>query len=502
MAQLFNIVDDKVVINKLALKYLEGTVVHAGTLDIVGNTSIQANLFVKGELTADTLKVKKLVTEEGINPTEPGNWTASTEEELNGKGFNWEHPNRTAKLAYRTGGRIWANSSIDIDRNCSYKIDNLPILSANELGASVVKSNLREVGALGSLTVTGNATVGDFAFFNSAFGKLGLGTDEPSSAITIVENDVELKIGSPKYGVATIGTGSCHDFAILSDNIPRIVVKNTGEVIIGDEIGKSGTLKVYGELYAEKIVSDIRIERTSSLEFKTTKENSIYNKGLVWAGSGGSKYLVMRNEPDRLFCSESFDLGVDQGYFINNQAVLSANTLGNGVLYSSLVRLGVLQTLDVQGNAAFLGNVDASIGTVKASTLVFNDGTQSLSITNTGINSDKNVTLKVQNSDVFYADNDEITIGHKQNTRRPVKVFGPLAVGVNNPDPSVSLAVSGNISFANKKFMTGAEAPTSGLFLKGDICWNTDPKPNSYVGWVCVTEGTPGEWAPFGAITR
>lgn len=502
MAQLFNIVDDKVVINKLALRYLEGSVVHAGSLEIVGNTTLQSNLNVKGSITADTLTVKKLITEEGVNPTEPGNWTAETEEELNGKGFNWEHPNRTAKLAYRTGGRIWANSSIDIDRGCSYKIDNFPILSANELGSSVTKSNLREIGPLNGLTVTGNATVGDFAFFNSAFGKLGLGTDEPSAAITIVENDVELKIGSPKYGVGTVGTGSCHDFALLSDNIPRILLKNTGEVIIGDEIGKSGILKIYGELHAERIVSDTRVERTSSLEFKTTKDTSIYNKGLVWAGTGGSKYLVMKSDPDRLFSSDSIDLGVDQGYFINNQPVLSTNTLGKTVLYSNLVKLGVLQNLDVQGNSAFLGDIDASVGTVKVKTLSLNDGIQSLSITNTDINSNKNITFKVQNTEVLYADNDEIVVGHKQNTRRPVKVFGPLSVGVNNPDPSLSLAVSGNISFANKKFITGLEAPSSGSFLKGDICWNTDPKPGSYIGWVCVTEGTPGEWAPFGAIGR
>ena len=81
-------------------------------------------------------------------------------------------------------------------------------------------------------------------------------------------------------------------------------------------------------------------------------------------------------------------------------------------------------------------------------------------------------------------------------------MFGQLTVGVNNPDPTVSLAVNGNISFANKKFITGIRPPIEGNFLKGDICWNQQPQEDGYVGWVCVTEGSPGMWAPFGAIGR
>lgn len=502
MAQLFNIVDDKVVINKLALKYLEGPVIHAGTLDIIGNTSVQSNLSVKGAIVADTITVKKLITEEGINPTEPGNWVAESEDDLNGKGFNWEHPNRTARLAYRTGGRIWSNSSIDIDNGCSYKVDNINVLSANELGSTVTKSNLREVGPLKSLNVTGDVSVGGFAFFKNTYGRLGLGTEEPNASISIVENDVEIAIGSPKYGVANIGTVSNHEVAIISDNIPRIVVKNSGDVVIGDEIGKSGVLRVYGELYAESIITDNRLERSSSLEFKATRETSVFNKGLVWSGNGATKHLIMRNDPDRLFSSESFDIGVDQSYHINGQVVLSSNSLGRDVVNSNLTNLGTLEALNVRGTATFFGDIEATTGTIRSRNIVLNDGVQGITISNAGANADRSISLSVQSSELFYADADEITIGNKQNTRRPVKLFGPVSIGTNNPDPSVGLTVSGNVSFANKKFITGNSIPTSGAFFKGDICWNTDPKPNSYIGWVCIVDGAPGEWLPFGGISR
>ena len=54
--------------------------------------------------------------------------------------------------------------------------------------------------------------------------------------------------------------------------------------------------------------------------------------------------------------------------------------------------------------------------------------------------------------------------------------------------------------FENKKFETGTEAPRNGIYTKGDIVWNSEPRPTGHVGWVCIHNGTPGEWKPFGVI--
>ena len=77
-----------------------------------------------------------------------------------------------------------------------------------------------------------------------------------------------------------------------------------------------------------------------------------------------------------------------------------------------------------------------------------------------------------------------------------------MSVGSNNPDPTLGLSVAGNVSFNNKKFINGNEAPTTGEFRKGDICWNQQPTLNGYVGWICLVDGTPGVWAPFGQIAN
>jgi hypothetical protein len=47
---------------------------------------------------------------------------------------------------------------------------------------------------------------------------------------------------------------------------------------------------------------------------------------------------------------------------------------------------------------------------------------------------------------------------------------------------------------------TGTVAPTTGTWKKGDVVWNTSPAAAGFIGWVCVTAGTPGTWKGFGTI--
>lgn len=305
----------------------------------------------------------------------------------------------------------------------------------------------------------------------------------------IVENDVEIIIDSPSVGLATIGTYTNHDLALVTDNTARITVKNDGEVHIGEERYKNGVLRVYGTLYAENIIADTRLERSTSLEFRAISEDNIYGKGLVWLGNGTAKQLTIQANPDRLCSTESLDLSQDKQYYINGSVVLSATRLGPNVVDSNLTSLGTLNSLAVKGSTTFTGAVTANSVSIKSLEV------QSLS----GVNS---FAVKVDAHQAFYADDLKIEIGNNLNSRRAVKIFGPLSVGINNPDPTVDLAVKGNISFADKKFTTGTEAPVTGIATKGDICWNSNPAEFTYVGWVCVATGEPGTWLPFGAIVR
>ena len=43
--------------------------------------------------------------------------------------------------------------------------------------------------------------------------------------------------------------------------------------------------------------------------------------------------------------------------------------------------------------------------------------------------------------------------------------------------------------------------PQQGAWQAGDQVLNREPKAGGYVGWVCVTAGSPGKWRPFGPIS-
>jgi hypothetical protein len=500
MSQLFSIQNDKIVIDKLELSKLEGSVHHTGQLNIVGPIILEGYLNAQ-TIEATTIRVKNLVTESG-NILDAGNWIFPTEEELNGKGFSWTWGNGSTRLAYRDGGRIWVSGDLDLDSGKSFKIDNVPVISQTALGSQITKSNLKEVGTLKNLTVTGDVTLSEFATFNSALGRLGLGTDEPNTAISIVENDVEISIGSLTANYATIGTYSNHHLSFITDNTARVTIKNSGEVVIGDSIHKTGNLIVHGTLTVDNLVTDTRLERNSSLDFKTTRSQSCYGLGLLWSGTGTPKSLLLMANPDRVWTSESFDIGQNQSYYINGAQILSTDKLGDTVTSSNLSSLGTLTSLAVQGSAVFLSDVNASRGTILASNIILNDTNNSLTITGSKFNSSSHFHASINDDDIIYAGLDEISIGNKINLRRPVKMFGPVSIGINNSDPTVDLNVKGSIGFGGKKMSVGSNMPINGSYRKGDIVWNENPQLDNYIGWVCISDGEPGVWAPFGAIAR
>lgn len=488
MTQLLIIQDDKIVIKTLVLESTSGAVSHTGTLNVSDSVNVGTDLAVAGTITAGTVRVKNLITESGTIEG-VGQWTVSTEDELNGKGLGWTWGGGTVRLMYKDGGRIWSNGDFDLDSGKSYKIDNTPVISLNQLGSQVKKSSLTEVGTLKNLAVSGDVSLGEVMFVNSSVNRIGINTENPKGVFSIVENDVEIVIDSPALGKAVIGTHTNTELSIVTDNTPRLTVKKSGEIHIGNEQYKTGVLRVFGTIHAENIITDTRVERSQSLEFKPAGNDNIYGKGLVWFAAGSTKQLVMQANPDRLVSSESIDLANGKQYHINNLPVISAFGLGPTVVSSQLTSVGTLQSLTVNGLAKFNNGIE--VDTLTAKTIAF----ESMAV-------DKYASISVQGEQGLYIDNATIELGNKDNTRRAVKVFGQLSVGINTPDSTVDLAVKGNISFADKKFSTGTQPPVTGAATKGDIIWNSNPTEFSYIGWVCIATGEPGTWLPFGAIVR
>lgn len=284
--------------------------------------------------------------------------------------------------------------------------------------------------------------------------------------------------------------------------------------LIGD-VKVNGSLTVEGEITADKlhvkeITADVRNERSTPLEF-IADEKGVYGKGIYWKGDGATKQLIYRANPDRIWSSESIDIAEGQSYKIANTDILTQSTLGSSVRTSSLTKVGTLAGLRTQGDLV----IDDYI--------FYNSSVDSLGIGTENPNGKLSIaTLDAEL--IFDIDHGYTKIGNwtttdlcivtDDTTRITVKANGTtefsskvlvnsqLGVGVKNIDADVSLATAGPIKVQNKKFQIGSSIPTTGSYLKGDIVWNENPQPTGYVGWICVREGYPGEWKPFGQISK
>ena len=85
--------------------------------------------------------------------------------------------------------------------------------------------------------------------------------------------------------------------------------------------------------------------------------------------------------------------------------------------------------------------------------------------------------------------------------------FESVTNDVNSPDGFINNSFNlynstnkGGWVRANKVLYNTAP-PTGGTWAVGDIVYHTAPGAGSFIGWVCVTAGSPGTWKTFGAIT-
>ena len=294
--------------------------------------------------------------------------------------------------------------------------------------------------------------------------------------------------------------------------------------LVTDHISSSPT--VYGDLTVEGLVTaqklhvneltaDVRNERTTPLEF-VADDNGIYGKGLQWRGQGPTKQFIYRANPDRLYSTESIDVAAEAGYAIGNTVVLSATELGNSVRTSNLIKVGTLQNLRTQGDLTI---DDYIIYNSDSQRLGFGTDTPNASISVTSLESEFIIDVEGESTKIGNWTTDDLQIVTDNTTRITVRangkvefgkssksdarvsVFGKLGIGVNNVSEDVSFATANGIEVAGTKIMTGTSIPTGGTYRQGDIVYNTKAVATGYVGWVCVREGTPGEWKAFGQIS-
>jgi len=300
-----------------------------------------------------------------------------------------------------------------------------------------------------------------------------------------------------------------NDDGIVTDNID--VETLVGNTAVTGDLTVDGHIKARS-LHVDEITADIRQERSSPLEFIANKDDNIYGKGLLFRDEKRTRQITLQPGPDRFFVSEPIDLHREAYISVGGISILNEKELGTTVTKSNLRQVGTLQNLKTEGSLTIdefvfwnsdymrLGfgteSPNGMLGLVQEGAEFIIDIENETATLGTFTTSDVNIVTD-NTTRIGISRTGKIIIGSSNDSKTTIK--GKLGVNVNNPDADI--ATAGPVVFEGKRFEVGDTIPTSGVYKKGDILWNTDPKPTGHVGWICIREGSPGTWKSFGQIS-
>lgn len=169
--------------------------------------------------------------------------------DIDGKGILWSGLGNTKQLIFASKpDRFFISENIDLAKGRGVSINNNKVLDERELGPTITKSNLREVGHLKGLVVDGGLSVNQYLVYDANTNRLGLGTDRPKAAVSIVDQNIELILGSSLPNTAVIGTYNSADLELVTDNTARITIQAGGNVVIGNPATGDTRVTIIGRL--------------------------------------------------------------------------------------------------------------------------------------------------------------------------------------------------------------------------------------------------------------
>lgn len=160
-----------------------------------------------------------------------------------GKGLIWSGQGNNKQFIFIDNpNRFFVSEDLDLARGKSLMMNNIKVLNENELGPTVTKSYLREVGRLNGLLVDGSVSINQYLFYDANTDRLGIGTDQPKAPISIVDMNIELVLGASEPNVGSIGTFNSADLELVTDNTPRLTIGANGDIRLGNY--STGPIKV------------------------------------------------------------------------------------------------------------------------------------------------------------------------------------------------------------------------------------------------------------------
>jgi hypothetical protein len=193
--------------------------------------------------------------------------------EIEGKGILWSGNGYTKQFVWQPSPeRFFVSDTIDLAKDKHISINGIKVIDSIELGPTVIKSNLREVGKLRGLIVDGGLSVNQFLYYNANSDRLGLGTEEPNAALSICDGGVEISIGSRDYNKAGIGAYNSSDLELITDNTTRVTIGSSGNIELGNKNNGPIHVLVHGTMGINVATPDPRasLHVSGAIKFNDT----------------------------------------------------------------------------------------------------------------------------------------------------------------------------------------------------------------------------------------
>lgn len=165
---------------------------------------------------------------------------------------------------------------------------------------------------------------------------------------------IRRKVGNDQVEALTLDT-STGRFGI-NNNTPTVELDVTGSGKFSGDLSVGGNLSITGTTFAVDTVNmrikDPQLNLGVSEDSTELTDSQVDGGGFIVNSLNGSKDFIWRVATGNFTSNQNIDLELGKQFRINNSTVLTGNTLGSGVLNSSLQNLGTLTSLTVAGNAA------------------------------------------------------------------------------------------------------------------------------------------------------
>jgi hypothetical protein len=218
--------------------------------------------------------------------------------DIPGKGLIWSGDGHNKQLIYAANpGRFFVSETIDLAKGKGISVNNVKVIDDTELGSTVTKSNLREVGRLKGLIVDGGLSVNQYLVYDATTDRLGIGTDQPNATLSILDQNIELVFGASEPNVGSMGTFNSADLELVTDNTARLTISAGGDITLGNTNFGPTKVKIVGSLGVNVSSIDPRTDLHVSGAIKFNDKLHLSGSEAPTSGAFNEGDILWNNNP-------------------------------------------------------------------------------------------------------------------------------------------------------------------------------------------------------------